>query len=353
MERKPSAIFSISSLGLGHATRTLAVIRSYEASHDIHVVSWGSALGLLKSELLGATFHELVDYPPLERGRGIAFYFHIVVDSLVTIARIWREHRFIRDMARELRPDFIISDGRYGSYARGVPSFLISHQISFVMPRGLGVFQGLADFFNRKAFGKFEGVIIPDYESEADSLAGELSHHRMLDGLRHEYVGVLSSYSRSSVPKDIDTLFVISGYLLEHRAAFVDWLIGEAKRMPGRKVFVGSNGHPDADGLFSRHGIDMRGTVSGQERAELFARAARVVSRSGYTTVMDLAELGIPGFLVPTPGQTEQEHLARHLIERGFIQESIASDPRMPSPPWLTATSVAKVRAFVSGSLID
>ena len=35
-----------------------------------------------------------------------------------------------------------------------------------------------------------------------------------------------------------------------------------------------------------------------------------VVSRSGYTTVMDLAKLGKKAFFIPTPGQTEQEYLA-------------------------------------------
>jgi UDP-N-acetylglucosamine:LPS N-acetylglucosamine transferase len=40
--------------------------------------------------------------------------------------------------------------------------------------------------------------------------------------------------------------------------------------------------------------------------------AARlVVSRSGYSTIMDLAALGKQAVFVPTPGQTEQEYLAQ------------------------------------------
>jgi UDP-N-acetylglucosamine:LPS N-acetylglucosamine transferase len=41
-----------------------------------------------------------------------------------------------------------------------------------------------------------------------------------------------------------------------------------------------------------------------------------VVSRSGYTTLMDLAVLGLPALIIPTPGQAEQEYLGR-LHERG------------------------------------
>ncbi len=38
-------------------------------------------------------------------------------------------------------------------------------------------------------------------------------------------------------------------------------------------------------------------------------RSRLVISRSGYTTLMELVELGRPALLIPTPGQTEQEYL--------------------------------------------
>jgi len=42
-----------------------------------------------------------------------------------------------------------------------------------------------------------------------------------------------------------------------------------------------------------------------------------VISRSGYSTIMDLAILGKKAILVPTPGQTEQEYLAKYHFEKG------------------------------------
>ena len=39
------------------------------------------------------------------------------------------------------------------------------------------------------------------------------------------------------------------------------------------------------------------------------AHAELVVSRSGYTTLMDLATLGRRALIIPTPGQAEQEYL--------------------------------------------
>jgi UDP-N-acetylglucosamine:LPS N-acetylglucosamine transferase len=41
--------------------------------------------------------------------------------------------------------------------------------------------------------------------------------------------------------------------------------------------------------------------------------------RSGYTSIMDLAKLGKKAFFIPTPGQFEQEYLAKKLQKEGFI----------------------------------
>jgi len=41
-------------------------------------------------------------------------------------------------------------------------------------------------------------------------------------------------------------------------------------------------------------------------------KSKTIISRSGYTTIMDLAKLGKSAFFIPTPGQFEQEYLANH-----------------------------------------
>ena len=48
----------------------------------------------------------------------------------------------------------------------------------------------------------------------------------------------------------------------------------------------------------------------------LLAGAAAVICRSGYSTLMDLTALQKQAILVPTPGQTEQEYLAKSLSKK-------------------------------------
>jgi UDP-N-acetylglucosamine transferase subunit ALG13 len=47
-------------------------------------------------------------------------------------------------------------------------------------------------------------------------------------------------------------------------------------------------------------------------------KADIVVARCGYSTIMDLAVLKKKSILIPTPGQTEQEYLAKHLMKNNF-----------------------------------
>ncbi|MGZ4056124.1 MAG: glycosyltransferase, partial [Bacteroidia bacterium] len=41
-----------------------------------------------------------------------------------------------------------------------------------------------------------------------------------------------------------------------------------------------------------------------------------IIARSGYSTIMDLANLEKKAVFIPTPGQTEQEYLAEELMKK-------------------------------------
>ena len=44
-----------------------------------------------------------------------------------------------------------------------------------------------------------------------------------------------------------------------------------------------------------------------------------IISRSGYTTIMDLAKLSKKAIFIPTPGQYEQLYLANKLLKQKII----------------------------------
>ena len=318
-------LFAVSSLGLGHATRTLPVIR-YFLKNDwrVSVLAYGNALRFLEQELSGKNiaFIERKDYPKLERGAGAAYFFYLVVDLVRTTFLIRGERKFVCRCQNQY--DLILSDGRYGICSEMIPSFLISHQISFIMPKGLGLMGSLVDRVNLAYFRKFDTVFIPDFPNIEESLSGRLSHNRIADRLHHQWVGLLSSYTALEVPEaeKIDILFIISGYLQEQKESFVHELIEQAKKISGHKVFVlGDAGSKEVIRM-EEEDITIYPVATGTLRNSLFNRARLIVSRSGYTTILDLAEMDKPAVLFATPRQTEQEYLADFLEEKSWYATS-------------------------------
>ncbi len=355
----PRALFAVSSLGLGHATRTLVVIREYlRRGYAVTVVSAGNALAFLRLELedeAAVQLHEMADYPPLERGSGWRLYAYLALDLVKTWRMIRREQRTVHALAPEY--DLIFSDGRYGFHSRSTPSFILTHQIAFLPPRGLREASWLTSHINVAALRRFDGVFIPDFPYPNANLAGNLAHSHNLHRCRHAFVGLLSSYPQREAVADIDYLFVISGYLLEHKDAFIRSLLSEAAALPGRKVFILGNAAADAAqyAALQREDLTIHAVASGKLREELFSRARCVITRAGYTTIMDLIEHGKRAVLIPTPNQTEQEYLAYHLASRGYFvrRTQEAPDLRLAlhecartapfEPPWRTAESLRRL----------
>ena len=306
------ALFAVSSLGLGHATRSLAVIKHFMKEYDITVISYGNTLRFMQEELLeyNVSFIEIEDYPKLERGEGVYFYLYLFMDLIKTNFVIKSEHKVTAQIQDDF--EFIFSDGRYGVNSAKVPSFLLSHQISFMPPKWLSLFKFVTDFSNYFYFKNFNKVFIADYKKYRKSLAGNLSHTSLTHFFPHDYIGIVSSYKKLDIQEDIDYLFIISGYLEDKKESFVSNLLEKAKKLDGKKVFILGNPNEKDISYIEEDDITIYPSATKDFRNELFCRAKIIVSRTGYTTIMDLVELDKKAILFPTSNSTEQEYLASY-----------------------------------------
>jgi UDP-N-acetylglucosamine transferase subunit ALG13 len=59
--------------------------------------------------------------------------------------------------------------------------------------------------------------------------------------------------------------------------------------------------------------------LTSPEMQQMILSAEKVVTRAGYSTIMELVSLNCTALLVPTPGQTEQEYLAEYLSSKGMF----------------------------------
>ncbi len=63
-----------------------------------------------------------------------------------------------------------------------------------------------------------------------------------------------------------------------------------------------------------------------KELEKTFNESDKILCRSGYTTVMDLVKLEKKAFFIPTPGQFEQEYLAKRLMKQGLAPSEKQDD---------------------------
>jgi UDP-N-acetylglucosamine:LPS N-acetylglucosamine transferase len=69
----------------------------------------------------------------------------------------------------------------------------------------------------------------------------------------------------------------------------------------------------------------IHGYLDRRTQGEMLARARVIVGRSGYTTLMECAAFGKRALFVPTPGQSEQEYLAKLHCQRGRVFSTVQS----------------------------
>jgi uncharacterized protein (TIGR00661 family) len=310
------------SWGLGHATRDIPIIKDLlQRGHTVGVAATGIALEALTREFPDLVFYDVPDYPSPYTSDGfsvtrVAALFPLMVKDIA------RERRIIGRIVKRERYDLVISDNRFGAYSKDVPSFFISHQIRFSTPGNVESVERMMEVFNGRYHRHFERVIVPDNPPGPTSLSGKLGYARRPITRRRAYwAGIITDIGRRDVVPDIDYLVSISGPKVT-KEALKEAITRQIGRLSGKKVILlGDPGkafeeRPDDDTVVKSH-------ADRHEMADLMNRARFVITRSGYTTVMELAELKKKEILfIPTPGQTEQEYLSAYYEEMGWVHSA-------------------------------
>ncbi len=314
-------LFAVSSLGLGHATRTISIIKSFSKDYNVYIISHGNALSFLKDELseYDITFYNYRDYPAFGRGFGLLFAVNLFMDCFYSMYIMAIEHRFIKKFVKREKIDLIISDGRYGMSNKNIPSFLLTHQVEYKLSFKVFYFKFGSNLLNRIYFTGFDALLIPDYKNKNSNLASGLSHSVWLKGLKHRYIGILSSYKKLTVKQDIDYLFVISGFLHDQKETFLNQLFEQSKELEGKKVFILGDPTSNYHKFDKENNIETYSVASKELRSDLFSRAKYIISRCGYSTVMDLIEMDKQALLIPTLNQSEQEYLAEYYKQKNYF----------------------------------
>ncbi len=297
--------------GLGHATRCIPLIQKFlRQGKRVSIAGNGRSLNLLKLEFPHLSFYELPDYDISYPKKGKHFVLHMGLQSQKILIAITKEKKRIKDILRSSDIDMILSDNRFGCYHKKCFSVFMSHQINIALPQGLNWLNKI----NQQFISKYNELWIPDNEG-ANNLSGKLSHG---PNIKAKYLGVLSRFTRPETEIKIvyDYLAIVSGPEPQ-KSIFEETLRKKLKSSSFKCALV--RGVPGSSKLQIEEGLDVYDHLPAEKLNHLINQSKKIICRAGYSSIMDLYTLEKEAILIPTPGQTEQEYLARYLNRRmGF-----------------------------------
>jgi uncharacterized protein (TIGR00661 family) len=329
-------LYAVCCLGLGHATRSLPIVRKLiDEGHELTIVTSGGGLALLQKELADqANYIDYEDYPiPYTSESGFILKMFLRFPNLIN--SIYKEHEYFLKIIDNGGFDLVISDNRYGAFKRNLPSFLITHQLRLIAPKRLKFLENTTELFNKYIQKYFKAILVPDFPE--NDISGDLCHNlNRIDESTLNYIGALSDFSYQDLDEDIDYLFSISGPEPQ-RKVLEKIILNQVNQIEGNIVV--SLGNSNVKNIEEkrkslRDDITFYAFLPGNEREEILNRSKFIISRSGYSTITDLYVLNKKAFFIPTPEQTEQEYLALYHKEKGefdfSIQEQLDLEKALP-----------------------
>jgi predicted glycosyltransferase len=306
--------------GIGHATRCVPIIRMLrEQKHEVIIAADGAPFNFLKGIFPDFEIVRLpgkrISYP-----RGKNMILKMMLQSPAIIWNIFREHQRIKKIARKYKADVIISDNRFGLWTKDVYSIYMTHQVMIKIPERMNWLEPLLYRIHNWFIKHYDECWIPDFPNEPN-LSGDLSHKYPIPK-NAKFIGLLSRFTANRQPPTAnfsispDLLVLLSGPEPQ-RTIFEKIILNELQQHRGLHAVILQGLPGELSESFPIPGVAVLSHLPDSEISDLIKSARLIICRSGYSTLMDLATLGRGAILVPTPGQTEQEYLARRAAESG------------------------------------
>lgn len=310
---KPRVLVAPLDWGLGHATRCIPIISALLQNEcEVIIAVDGATSSLLRNEFPAIDFLPLRGYRIRYSKNKFFLPWNMIVQLPKVAYAIYREHHWVNAVIKKHKVDAVISDNRFGMYNKKIRSIYITHQL--LIKTGNRFSENFLQRLHFYFINKYTKCWVPDFEE--NELAGKLSHPANIPQ-NVRYIGALSRFEKKQVDaeKKYDLLIMLSGPEPQ-RTILEKILLNDLTIYKGKTLLV--RGLPGNDTIIQSENasLEIINHLSGEELNKAIQQSLMVISRSGYTTIMDLIKLNKNAILIPTPGQTEQEYLAHYLMRK-------------------------------------
>lgn len=289
--------------GMGHTTRCVSIIQQLlSQKNEIYFAGNINQCAFMKREFEDRIELVHLDGYEVTLDSQKSAYWQLLNQFSKIKKAIESENKWVQKWVQKHKIEIIISDNRYGFFSAQTKNILISHQLNLQLP----FFKKFVNSQLKKWIDKFDIIWIPDNEKK--SLCGDLVVANF--SAQKIFIGLLGRFKKHAAVVEFDFLGIVSGPEPE-RTRFSKLLADYLRKQNGSKALLGSKEKYEDLTCFEN--------LSTRELESLINSSARVISRAGYTTIMELVVLEKEGILIPTPGQFEQEYLAKN-VQSEFLK---------------------------------
>lgn len=306
--------------GLGHATRCIPIIRYLlEKGCEVVIGADGRPMQLLQKEFPELQFVRMLGYNiSYPKNGSMALKMASQIPKI--LRGIKQEHLLLKKIIKEGRIDAVISDNRFGLWSDAVPSVFITHQLMVKSSFG----EKLIHRLSKKYISKYSECWVPDQEG-VNNLSGDLAHKFPLPE-NAKLIGALSRFTSPFDPLspkrgEKNNLLIILSGPEPQRTVFEEKILEQLTS--SLTLLFKEKGVLIVQGITEENvrrriseNVEIVSHLTSDELEKEIISSEVVLSRPGYSTVMDLAVLGKKSIFIPTPGQTEQEYLAGYYSKK-------------------------------------
>jgi uncharacterized protein (TIGR00661 family) len=303
--------------GLGHVTRCVPVIKQIiKLGHQVVFAGNTNQQKYIRQNFPQLEMLDLEGYN-VQYAKTKTGLLPKIIAQIPRLKRcIKKEHLWLQNVIKSHHIDAVISDNRYGLYSSHVPCILMTHQLQ--------IRSGLSSYFDKvllkihyRFIEKFSRCWVVDVP-EDEGLSGVLAHPAVFPKIETEYIGLLSQCAGLTEKKKKDDDFIVLVLLSgaePQRTILSEMLWKKAIKSDKHFIYVEGSDTAIQPPVIPDH-ISYHKRLSEKELVIAIGAASIVICRSGYSSLMDLLAMGKKAILIPTPGQTEQEYLAKLMHEK-------------------------------------
>jgi len=298
--------------GLGHLTRCIPIVNKLLQNPSVELTIGASAKNIefIENEFPNIKILMLPSYN-INYSKDNSQILSLLFNFPKILKAIFNEHFLLKQNISKF--DIIISDNRFGLWNKNIYTIFITHQVNIKLPKQISFLEKIVFFINKKIIEKYNELWIPDFEAP-NNLSGELSYQPKIK-IETRYLGVLSRFKNLDIrpkrnPKH-DIILILSGPEPQ-RSILEKIVLNQLLKSKYTALIVQGKTNENVTNIIDKR-IEVISYLNTNQLLEKINDSKYIISRSGYTSIMDLYVLKRTAILIPTPGQTEQEYLADYL----------------------------------------